>query len=142
MDRRLSDAENRSCLESLRATNPRQDKKRIEQEKGGPLKDSYSWVLQHYDFQQWHDAEGSRLLWIKGNPGKGKTMFINVFHHLSKNTTQRTISPHPHLTHNSTITTLEYQVNCMKFELIRFSSIRHQHHYYEGNFAIISPEMM
>jgi hypothetical protein len=76
MDRRMSDAENRSCLESLRATNPRHDKKRIEQEKGGLLRDSYSWVLQHDDFQQWRDDEESRLLWIKGDPGKGKTMLL------------------------------------------------------------------
>jgi hypothetical protein len=76
MDRRLDDADNRSCLQSLQATNPRHDKKRIEQEKGGLLKDSYSWVLEHDDFQQWRSDEQSRLLWIKGDPGKGKTMLL------------------------------------------------------------------
>jgi hypothetical protein len=76
MDRRMSDADNRSCLESLRATNPRHDKERIEEEKGGLLEDSYNWILSHADFQRWRDDEQSRLLWIKGDPGKGKTMLL------------------------------------------------------------------
>lgn len=76
MDRHISDADGRSCLESLRATNPRHDKKRIEQEKGGLLRDSYSWVLSHVDFRRWRDDDQSRLLWIIGDPGKGKTMLL------------------------------------------------------------------
>ncbi|GFP54353.1 vegetative incompatibility protein HET-E-1 [Trichoderma asperellum] len=42
------------CLTDLRLTEPRDDKTRIQQTKGGLL----------------------RLLWIKGDPGKGKTMLI------------------------------------------------------------------
>ncbi|RFU75686.1 wd40 repeat [Trichoderma arundinaceum] len=52
------------------------DKKRIEQTKGGLLQESYSWVLDNLDYQQWRDTEESRLLWIKGDPGKGKTMLL------------------------------------------------------------------
>ncbi|KAF2820701.1 WD40 repeat-like protein [Ophiobolus disseminans] len=44
------------CLRDLCATNPCNDKKRIEDTKGGLLADSYRWV--------------------KGNPGKGKTMLL------------------------------------------------------------------
>jgi hypothetical protein len=40
------------------------------------LRDSYQWILKHPDFQQWRDDKRSRLLWIKGDPGKGKTMLI------------------------------------------------------------------
>ncbi|KAM5347487.1 hypothetical protein ACJ41O_010492 [Fusarium nematophilum] len=47
------------CLADLRLSDPRDDKTRIEQTKGGLLKDSYN-----------------RLLWIKGDPGKGKTMLL------------------------------------------------------------------
>ncbi|KAK3938110.1 hypothetical protein QBC46DRAFT_356117 [Diplogelasinospora grovesii] len=76
MDQHMSDTDNRDCLESLGATDPRLDKERIEQEKGGLLRDSYCWVLNHVDFQRWRDDEQSQLLWIRGDPGKGKTMLL------------------------------------------------------------------
>jgi hypothetical protein len=64
------------CLRDLRATDPCNDKKRIEETKGGLLADSYHWILDNTTFRQWqHDPHG-RLLWIKGNPGKGKTMLL------------------------------------------------------------------
>ncbi|ORX95176.1 WD40-repeat-containing domain protein [Clohesyomyces aquaticus] len=47
----------RECVQDIHSTDPRDDKKRIEYAKGGLLK-------------------ASRLLWIKGDPGKGKTMLI------------------------------------------------------------------
>jgi hypothetical protein len=40
------------------------------------LKDSYLWILDNADFRQWRDDQRSRLLWIKGDPGKGKTMLL------------------------------------------------------------------
>jgi len=40
------------------------------------LEDSYRWIFKNSDFQQWRDNEHSRLLWIKGDPGKGKTMLL------------------------------------------------------------------
>lgn len=61
------------CLSDLRITDPRHDKIRIESTKGGLLEDSYSWIFEHSDFQQWHDNTARPLLWIKGDPGKGKT---------------------------------------------------------------------
>ncbi|KAM6516651.1 hypothetical protein FALCPG4_014829 [Fusarium falciforme] len=64
------------CLADLRSTDPRDDKKRIEQTKGGLLEGSYRWILNNDDFQQWRNDEQSRLLWIKGDPGKGKTMLL------------------------------------------------------------------
>ncbi|KAK4208673.1 hypothetical protein QBC37DRAFT_391849 [Rhypophila decipiens] len=64
------------CLADLCVTDPRYDKKRIETVKGGLLKDSYCWVLSNAQFQRWHDGEDNRLLWIKGDPGKGKTMLL------------------------------------------------------------------
>ncbi|KAK3946786.1 hypothetical protein QBC32DRAFT_329042 [Pseudoneurospora amorphoporcata] len=64
------------CLKHLRLTDPRDDKVRIERTKGGLLQDSYRWVLNNADFQQWRDDSQHRLLWIKGDPGKGKTMLL------------------------------------------------------------------
>jgi len=64
------------CVQDLRITDPREDKKRIEDTKGGLLEDSYRWILKNADFQQWRNNQQSRLLWIKGDPGKGKTMLL------------------------------------------------------------------
>lgn len=68
--------EDQQCIKDLRLTDPGEDKKRIEQTKGGLLQESYSWVLHNPDYQKWRDSEESRLLWIKGDPGKGKTMLL------------------------------------------------------------------
>ncbi|KAJ5195464.1 uncharacterized protein N7498_008902 [Penicillium cinerascens] len=67
---------NRACLRDLQTTNPRHDKDRIEKDKGGLLKDAYCWILEHADFKQWRSQEQCQLLWVKGDPGKGKTMLL------------------------------------------------------------------
>jgi hypothetical protein len=64
------------CLRDLCATDPCNDKKRIEDTKGGLLADSYRWVLDNTTFQQWQQDPHNRLLWVKGDPGKGKTMLL------------------------------------------------------------------
>ncbi|KAF2189253.1 WD40 repeat-like protein [Zopfia rhizophila CBS 207.26] len=66
----------KECIQDLRLTDPRDDKKRIEDTKGGLLEDSYRWILENSDFHRWRDDQQSRLLWIKGDPGKGKTMLL------------------------------------------------------------------
>jgi len=68
--------EDQECIQHLRLTDPRDDKKRIEETKGGLLEDSYHWILENSDFQQWRNDQQSRLLWVKGDPGKGKTMLL------------------------------------------------------------------
>ncbi|KAH7173307.1 uncharacterized protein B0J16DRAFT_311083 [Fusarium flagelliforme] len=65
-----------SCLRDLRETDPRDDKTRIQETKGGLLEDAYLWILENDQFQEWHKASHSQLLWIKGDPGKGKTMLL------------------------------------------------------------------
>ena len=75
------------CIQHLRLTDPRDDKKRIQETKGGLLEDSYRWVLDNFNFQQWHNDPQSRLLWIKGDPGKGKTMLLcGIIDQLMKST--------------------------------------------------------
>ena len=63
-------------MADLRATDPRDDKKRIEETKGGLFQDSYRWILDNVDYQRWYHDQQSQLLWIKGDPGKGKTMLL------------------------------------------------------------------
>jgi archaellum biogenesis ATPase FlaH len=76
--KRLHDEINKTKrrIQDLCGTDPRNDKKRIEDMKGGLLKDSYRWVFHNDSFRQWHEDPQSRLLWIKGDPGKGKTMLL------------------------------------------------------------------
>ncbi|KAJ5987082.1 hypothetical protein N7451_011447, partial [Penicillium sp. IBT 35674x] len=63
------------CLRELQTTNPHDDKDRIESTNGGLLKDSYRWILENEEFKQWQNSPSS-LLWIRGDPGKGKTMLL------------------------------------------------------------------
>lgn len=64
------------CLRDLRITDPREDKTRIEDKKDKILRKCYAWILEDTGFQQWRDDPNARLLWIKGDPGKGKTMMM------------------------------------------------------------------
>ena len=83
----------RKCLEDLRTTDPRDDKKRIKETKGGLLADSYRWVLDNADFRRWRDdrQSESRLLWIKGDPGKGNTMLLYGIINELKSTSDRSL---------------------------------------------------
>ncbi|KAL8296169.1 hypothetical protein RB600_001589 [Gaeumannomyces tritici] len=68
-------AQSNHCPKYLAEVDPHEVKTRIEETKGGLLKDASSWILHHADFQQWRDRD-SQLLRIKGDPGKGKTMLL------------------------------------------------------------------
>ena len=70
------DDKTKECLSALRLVDPRLEKQRIEDTKGGLFPGASSWILDHHDFQQWRDRDDVNLLWIKGNPGKGKTMLL------------------------------------------------------------------
>ncbi|CAN9292460.1 unnamed protein product [Alternaria alternata] len=73
------------CLRDLRVTDPREDRARIEGDKDTLLRDCYAWILDDSNFQQWRAQDASRLLWIKGDPGKGKTMMaMGVIAELSR----------------------------------------------------------
>ncbi|KAL5083827.1 hypothetical protein Trisim1_000871 [Trichoderma cf. simile WF8] len=64
------------CLADLRSTDPRDDKVRIEQTKGGLLRELYNWIFENDKFKLWYNDDDTQgqLLWITGDPGKGKTM--------------------------------------------------------------------
>jgi hypothetical protein len=73
------------CLRDLRVTDPREDRTRIVGDKDRLLRDCYAWVLEDDSFQRWRTPDASRLLWIKGDPGKGKTMMtMGVIAELSR----------------------------------------------------------
>ncbi|KAL2887439.1 Vegetative incompatibility protein HET-E-1 [Ceratocystis lukuohia] len=74
--RRHEEENDKQCISDLYITDPSTDKKNIEEKKGGLLKDSYKWILEHADLQQFLYKIESGILWIRGDPGKGKTMLL------------------------------------------------------------------
>ena len=83
----LHDKKDKKCFQDLHLTDPRDDKTRIEHQKGGLLQDSYRWIFHNADFREWREDRQSRLLWIKGDPGKGKTMLLcGIIDELKKST--------------------------------------------------------
>ena len=60
--------EDKECIQHLRLTDPRDDKMRIEETKGGLLEDSYHWILENSDFQQWRNDQQSRLIPARARP--------------------------------------------------------------------------
>src|SRR2546423_3659599 len=63
-------------LRDLCETDPHNEKLRIEDDKGGLLKSCSAWILNDPQLQSWQNSQDTRLLWIKGDPGKGKTMLM------------------------------------------------------------------
>ena len=81
-------AKDQECIQYLRITDPKDDKKRIEDSKGGLLEGSYRWILENSDYNQWRSDWQSHLLWIKGDPGKSKTMLLcGIINELEKSIT-------------------------------------------------------
>ncbi|EHK48476.1 hypothetical protein TRIATDRAFT_191639, partial [Trichoderma atroviride IMI 206040] len=66
----------KAFLRKFSKTNPIDNKNRILESKGGLLDNSYRWILEHEQFTKWYIIENSGVLWIKGDPGKGKTMLL------------------------------------------------------------------
>ena len=65
-----------ACIADLLMTDPRDDMRRIVDTKGGLFKGASNWILGHDDFRRWRDTDDPRLMWIKGDLGKGKTMLM------------------------------------------------------------------
>jgi hypothetical protein len=75
------EAANNECLSALLSTylgvsDPQDHIREIEQVKGGLLKDSSDLIFHRPDFKQFLLDDQKRLLWIRGEPGHGKTMLL------------------------------------------------------------------
>jgi hypothetical protein len=76
---------NQQYIRALRSTDPRDDRSRIEATKDPLLEDSCSWIFEDQSFLDWWNCDDSTVLWIHGDPGKGKTMMmIAIVEELSK----------------------------------------------------------
>ncbi|KAH0545394.1 hypothetical protein FGG08_000535 [Glutinoglossum americanum] len=87
-----TDARDRECLHALFVTNPLDDKANIETTRDKLLDGSCSWLPKDPLFIQWLDRVESRLLWIHGDPGKGKTMLtISLIEYFKRYSSPNTI---------------------------------------------------
>ncbi|KAM5431541.1 hypothetical protein McanCB56680_004655 [Microsporum canis] len=78
------------CLNDLWPDNPDYEKEGIQKSKGGLLKDSCIWVLKNPEFLRWRGDQQSRLLWVRGDPGKGKTMLLcSIIDELKKSNSEK-----------------------------------------------------
>lgn len=80
----------KTYFEDLYIVNPPDDMKRIQKKKGGLLKELYHWVLDVPQYTSVTDSADdkahlqSRVLWVNGLAGMGKTMLmIGIIHELS-----------------------------------------------------------
>jgi WD40 repeat protein len=63
-------------IKELSAIQPESVKQDIVISKGGFMKEAYDLVLQQSNFAALQSDANTRVIWITGNPGKGKTMFL------------------------------------------------------------------
>ena len=74
----VSEAQN-EIMHKLCITDMAAEIKSLQARKDHLLADSYKWILNngdYKDFTDWYHSNIKRLLWIKGDPGKGKTMLL------------------------------------------------------------------
>lgn len=64
------------CMRDWCLTDPQADKERILSSKDPLLEGSCKWVFQDRAFTQWWNNDECQILWIHGDPGKGKTMMM------------------------------------------------------------------
>ncbi|QYS94974.1 Kinesin [Trichoderma simmonsii] len=67
------DKERKDCLASLRFDNTRYEK--ISPEFSG----SFEWIWEHNEYKTWATSDNSRLLYIQGKPGSGKSTLTKYF---------------------------------------------------------------
>lgn len=64
---------NTECLQTLQFDNTRYDK--ISQEHNG----SFEWIWSHIEYRSWSASDTSRVLYIQGKPGRGKSTLTKYF---------------------------------------------------------------
>lgn len=75
MVKEVNDPQDRDCLATLFVTDPTIDQAETEMQKGMLQNSACSWILEDPTYLAWLNSHASRqILWIHGDPGKGKTM--------------------------------------------------------------------
>ncbi|MCJ1472419.1 hypothetical protein MMC13_001067 [Lambiella insularis] len=63
-----------ACVQALFVTDPADDLQMIANKKDRLLEATDTWVLRDVTYLKWLEDDRSRVLWLHGDPGKGKTM--------------------------------------------------------------------
>ncbi|KAJ3537572.1 hypothetical protein NM208_g6253 [Fusarium decemcellulare] len=66
----------KAFLNQLHDVDPSSEKTAIETLKGGMVKKAHDLVLEHSNFEKLQRDDAPGILWVTGNPGSGKTMFL------------------------------------------------------------------
>jgi hypothetical protein len=74
----VTDDRNRACLHALFVTNPLDDMIKVQDDKNKLVHGTCSWILGDPVYTKWLNEDRSQILWIHGDPGKGKTM-LTIF---------------------------------------------------------------
>ncbi|KAF7532235.1 hypothetical protein G7054_g8144 [Neopestalotiopsis clavispora] len=75
----ISEAEQKltdQCLKAMGHTNPIDTMRRIESTKDDLVAECNEWIKSDPHVQEWKNNQNHRLLWLSGDPGKGKTMLM------------------------------------------------------------------
>lgn len=71
------------CLKAMGHTNPNDVMRRIEATKDDLVTECNEWIKRDASFGEWKKDPEQRLLWLRGDPGKGKTMLMmSIVHDL------------------------------------------------------------
>lgn len=81
---KLTGIAGQGCIADLRVTDPRLDMIRLQDSKGPLIRECYQWIFDHPEFTAWRRHDKNSVLWVNGDPGKGKTMLLmGIIHALS-----------------------------------------------------------
>ena len=70
----VQDQRDQACLQAIFITDPVDDMRTIESKKDRVMKNSSNWMTQDPAYEEWQRPNSEALLWLHGEPGKGKTM--------------------------------------------------------------------
>lgn len=70
------EGENREYFKDLDLMDPTGDHNRIKREKGKLLQGSCDWIFGTVEYMDWKTGDQRNILWIRGEPGKGKSMLM------------------------------------------------------------------
>ena len=81
----INDERDIACINALFITDPFDDMGKIQNKQDKLLEGTGSWILSNENFTTWLNDKLSPLLWLHGDPGKGKTMLaISLVNEMSE----------------------------------------------------------
>ncbi|KAL1867896.1 hypothetical protein Daus18300_006171 [Diaporthe australafricana] len=84
-EKAILSARDQACLNSIFITDAKEDMVSIETNTDRLMKDSNRWLFEHPSWVKWLSQKDQDVLWVHGDPGKGKTFIsISAVRHLEQ----------------------------------------------------------